>query len=257
MMMFRKARWIYVYAAVLFFCFLFFIIDIKKEVFHIYKKSIEEKNLSNTAEAHRETLIRTLQDQKKSVLQVDNTLLDTSSMLAYLAHFFAAQNVTVGKMQLLKIKTVSGVNMLPVKINAAGQFSTFIKLIFALTQGDRPIVINDFSFERDKNGKITAEIQLFIVGVNAKSLKMDYQAYQTMSVAMLADSVSLRKMRWGGFLQHEQSSSGLLILPDGRAIEVQLGAIIGMEKGKVIEVKEDEININVAGKIVKIAPIHS
>lgn len=251
-MQFHKVRWLCLYAIILLICFLFLFLDVKKQVVRIFQKKVEERNLLVNVENNKNRVINAIQKVQGSVLQIDNTLLETSSALAYLANFFEEKNVTVNNIQLLKVKTISGVNVLPVKVSAAGQFSTFLKLIVALSKGSRPMVINDFLFQRDSHGAVVAEMRLLMFGVHVKAFTMNDRDHQLVSMEMLENTVSLEKMKWGGFLQDGEMSRGFLILPDGKTVEVQVGAIVGVERGRVIDVKENEISVNVTGKIIKI-----
>ncbi len=222
--------------------------DVKGEIVRIFQSNIEEKNLLIKVEENKKSIINAMQKEQGSVLQVDNTLLDTSSVLAYLSNVFEAQKLTVNNIRLLKVRAISGVSTLPVKVNAVGSFSDFFKLIYALAEGSRPMVINDFSFKRDSHGVVAAEIQLLMFGVHVKAVTLSDRE------DLLENAVSLEKMKWGGFLQDGDKSWGLLMLPDGKTIEVEVGDVMGVERGKVIEVKEDEISLTVAGKMMKITP---
>ncbi len=166
-MMLRKIRILLIYSIVFLLCFVFMFFDIKKEVLVLLKKRREEMQLSMTVETTKKNLIDMMRNKQPFLFQADTTLLDTANVLAYLGHFFVLQAIQINKMQMLKVKTINGVSMLPVKVSAISQFSSFIKLITALFNGPWPLMINDFSFQRDKNGAVAAEMQLFVFGVRA------------------------------------------------------------------------------------------
>jgi Tfp pilus assembly protein PilO len=233
----------------LLFLLVFIGIDIKQEILHIFQKQADEKSLSGVLEANKKILIDALQSQQKSVMQVNNSFLETPGILTYFNDIFSAQNIAVNKIQILKMTALGGINVLPVKISAAGQFSAFAKLMFALAEGPRPIVINDFSFQRDSYGAVMAELQLLVLGMNIQVAKVNNQQYERND----ENQTSIEKMKWGGFLQDQKTQLGFLILPTGKTIEVYKGMIIGVERGRVIDINENEVSITVAGKIVNIS----
>lgn len=256
-MLLHNYREMIIYIAMMALCLLGLVMAIEKESIRVYQKYGEEKNLNILLEKQKQNRMDAMQDQRKSMLQTDNSLLDTSDVLAYLTRYFTEQNIQVKTIQMLKVKAIGEVNILPVKISAEGQFSEFIHWIVSLMQGPRVVAINDFSFQRDEHGIVTADIQLLIWGLHAKALNTEDLESSSISVKQLGEPVSLKQMKWGGIFLEKNKRMGFLILPDDKVLEIKAGEVIGMEKGIVVAIQENEISIRVANQMIKIKPVHS
>lgn len=248
----KRVHWLCIYLVVfsLFFISLFF--DVKQKLIQIGQRRIVEKNVLDAIEINKRILLNAMLNQQKSLLKVDNTLLEKSDILAYITDFFMSRGITVNKVQLLKIRTAAGVNTLPVKVNAIGNFAEFTQLLTGLAASFRPILVNDFSLQIDKNGVMMAEMQLWFFAMHTKAFKVPDQEPQAVNMHTLLHGVSVKKMKWVGFLRHEQAIWGLLVLPAGQTVEVQAGSIIGVEKGRVVEVKEDGVIVDLMEKKIRI-----
>ncbi len=171
MMAFHKNRWVYVYILILLITTVCIFISTKNNLSKIYRDHIEEKNLIIRVSDTKKMMMDFMQKQKQSLLVMNNDFLDTASVIDYLDHYASMQNISVSNVQLFKIKNVEGMNALPVKLNALGDFSEFVKFIFALFNGPRALIVGDFSLKRDERGVVAAELQLFILGIHASDLQ--------------------------------------------------------------------------------------
>lgn len=160
----HKVRWLALYVFILLMSFVMILWDVKSEIIQLYQKNLVERGLVSKVENVKQTIMIEMQKRDKSTLQLDNSLLDTSSAMMYLSGFLSAANIVVSQIELLKVKPVSGVNVLPVKVSALGEFSTFAQLIMTLNEGGRPILLNDFSFKQDNSGAVVAKMQFYLFG---------------------------------------------------------------------------------------------
>ena len=166
----RKIHILLIYSIIFLICSVLVFFDVKNGIVVLLQNRREEMQLSSTVEVAKNNLIKTMGDKKQFQFQVDTTLLDTATVLSYLTHIFMLQAIQINKIQLLKVKTINGMNILPVKVSAISQFPSLIKLLVSLINGPRPLMLNDFSFQRDKNGAVVAEMQFFIFGVKSVTL---------------------------------------------------------------------------------------
>jgi len=134
-------------------------------IHEIWQKHLAEKILLNKVDDAKAIVMRTMQAKTAPKLNMDNTLLDTANAISYLMPFFDMQNIEIEKIQFLKIKTVEGVNVLPIKIKAVSQFSAFYNLLMTLNESHCPVVLNDFDFEQDQQGVVVAQLQFYLFGL--------------------------------------------------------------------------------------------
>lgn len=248
MMMFKRIHWLCIYAGTFFLFFTTLFINVRQKVILLAQKQIIEKNVLNAIDQNKKILSNITFSQQKSLLKIDNKLLETADILAYITHFFVAQNVVIDKVQLLKVKAVAGVNALPVKVSATGDFAALPKLIAALSASSLLVAINDFSLQIDRNGKMITEMQLLVFAVYVKALAVDFQTSRADDMGALMNTTSLKQIKWVGFLRDENTIFGLLMLPKGETVAVRAGSIIGVEKGKVMSVGEEGVMIDSRGE---------
>ncbi len=167
-MIVKRVHWLCIYLAVFSLFLIVFCSGLNKKLIKISHQKEEKIKIITMIEENKEIWMNEKHSQKMPSLQMDNKLLDTSDSLDFLQRIFLSQNMSMNKIQLLKIKTVSAVNVLPVKISAVGEFSTFYKLIDALSGNNRPILIRDFSLQMDQGGEMIVDIELWVFAVRTK-----------------------------------------------------------------------------------------
>jgi Tfp pilus assembly protein PilO len=224
--------------------------DTLKHIKHIHERKETEKKLTAEIESNKKILINAMQSNLPSLIQVEDRLINASDVLNYLSYFWVSHGMVVNKVQLLKRKTILGMNVLPVKINITGQFLEFSKLLTYLAEDLRPIVLNDFSLSIDRNKTMVAEMHLWVFSFRNKINGMNSQAGEPKNIDSWITRVPLQKMKWVGFLQQQQTIWGFVMSPEGKTIEVQVGSIIGLEKGRVMKVSDHDMRIDLGGRNV-------
>lgn len=252
MAMRKKKYWPAIYFFLFFLIFLLYIVDMRNKISYVIQSKDKKIILINKINDNKKQIIDSMYKQSQSLLKLDSNLLDTQIIILYLTKIFSAQNVSVSSIQILKTKIMDGMSILPIKVSLSGQFSDLSKSIISLVIGPKLIAISDFSFQYNKNGEVNAQLQLFVFGIHANAAHLDDDKSKMTDAIFLEKTTHLSQMRWGGFYHDKENSLAFLILPDGLTIEVRAGMTLGLEKGKVIDVLENGITINIAGKVVKI-----
>jgi len=164
MQAYRKYELLFYLGVLLMGC-LWLCVSICNEFKEIRQKHSEQKVLLKQVEDAKNIVMHAMQAKTLSILHLDNTVIDTANAISYLTPFFEAQEMRIEKIQFLKIKTVEGVNVLPIKMNVTSQFSAFYHLLIALNESDCPLMLNDFKFEQDRQGAVVAKLQFYLFGL--------------------------------------------------------------------------------------------
>ncbi len=157
-----KNRYILFFLILLFLFFIFLYFDIQPKIVSIIESISVKKNLMIQIENNKKILFDATQNQPESSIDISNKLPNESELIDNLARFFSEKNFTVNKIQLFKPQIISGINELPAKINAIGEFSQVIHLMRQLEKNKNPILVNDFSIQMNSNGVMLIEMQLLV-----------------------------------------------------------------------------------------------
>jgi Tfp pilus assembly protein PilO len=157
----KKSQWLYLIMGIFFLFVAVLYRDIHKNITVIFQKKSAKAELINAIEKNKKILTDEIHSHPPSMVKMGDQLLNTSDVLDDLTHFFS-QDMTVSKIRLLNVKTLSGVDVLPVKVSLTGQLMGFSKELMALFKDSRLMAINDFSLQVNPYGTMSAEIQLLI-----------------------------------------------------------------------------------------------
>lgn len=61
-------------------------------------------------------------------------------------------------------------------------------------------------------------------------------------------TVALDKIKLVGFVQNAEITLGIVMLPNKRIYEIQVGTLLGKEKGRIAKIAEDFLEVDVSGK---------
>jgi hypothetical protein len=150
----------YIVILSLFFSLLY--MDIKPKISDIFNKINTKNLLINQIEANKKSLMLAMESSHQIVSGIAYRIPNSSDVLTSLTNILIAQGMTIKKIQLLNIKSFSGVNVLPVKIEAIGQFPGFGQLLIDFSKITYSILIGDFSITLDEMGMMSIEMQLFV-----------------------------------------------------------------------------------------------
>ncbi|MCE3237561.1 MAG: hypothetical protein K0R24_542 [Gammaproteobacteria bacterium] len=147
----------------LFFIFLYF--NSYPKIISIIEAISLKKNLISQIDNDKKILFNSVQNQPKLSIHINTELPNESDLIDNIARFFSEQNFTVNKIQLFKPQTISGINAIPTKINAIGEFSAIAHLMKRLEKNKYPILINDFSIQMS-HGVTLIEMQLLVFSLH-------------------------------------------------------------------------------------------
>ncbi|MCC2666126.1 MAG: hypothetical protein K0S63_42 [Gammaproteobacteria bacterium] len=147
----------------LFFIFLYF--NSYPKIISIIEAISLKKNLISQIDNDKKILFNSVQNQPKLSIHINTELPNESDLIDNIARFFSEQNFTVNKIQLFKPQTISGINAIPTKINAIGEFSEITRLMTRLEKNKYPILINDFSIQMSQ-GVTLIEMQLLVFSLH-------------------------------------------------------------------------------------------
>lgn len=165
MMMRRKFLWLLGYVFILILCLLLIIRDIQKEIFSISKYYSEESIWKSKVEQAQQIAMKGASKSNLSMVKRDEHLLDTSVAVTWMVRFLNASELVINKIELLKVRPMEGVDVLPVKVSVAGEFSMFVRLILLMNSSDKLVLLDDFSLTQHQGGRIDAEMKFYFVGV--------------------------------------------------------------------------------------------
>lgn len=166
---------------------------------------------------------------------------------------------------------------LTIHLVAFGSFVQFVDFLSQLNHQPLPIVVSSFSLQIKINeqGQINIHLmgfylpeaqnkiqpQLKPMFENRESAAINKRnpfgsamnhsfeiTNQLKSFYHLLDGVSLRQIKWVGFIREGSTFRALAMLPNGKTLEIKVGALIGAEKGKVVAINEHHIILNLSGK---------
>ena len=108
-----------------------------------------------------------------------------------------------------------------------------------ITRQGYPINIDSLFVTFDENGMLFVRIRLTIRCVQQSQV----------NPSLLSDSI--QAMHFVSYIKAKKKSSGWIVLPNGRLVEVEVGSIVGIQEAKVLSINENKMIIAVENKKIE------
>lgn len=266
-----------------------FCLDIQPKVMQLMElysvtKSLHAQFNSEIELIHNEGPIRKqLQEslsQVSPVLRRDNKPNISAELISVVLRAAELNGLLITSIQPLQWMSESNLESLTIHVQAKGKFEQFTEFIALLRQYSLPIQLRDFSLHVEKNvlqmdmqllGSYVVTIdpnhQPLMAWLSSKKFNLTrsphdpfaHMAEKAFELTNLPEEAShllstfpMQQIKFAGYLRDHGKFWVLAKLPNGKTVEVKEGALFGIEKAKVLSLKEHEIVLEMAAREVRL-----
>lgn len=216
-------------------------------------------------------------------LRVDNKPNVAAELISTIFRVAEANGVIIQVIQPENWQVVEGINVLPIHVVAASQFTQFVQFIAMLTRYSLPIAIADYKIQAQPDQLIQVDMHLkgFFASTNQENflpaamwsrsinfpfIGLHHDPFSAMNQntieltnqrddpdLWLLHSVSLQQLKLVGYVHEKQNFWALVMLPNAKTVEVTCGEKIGLENATILKLDEQEVLIDISGQKKKIS----
>lgn len=254
--------------------------QIHYDVKNIQEKYHSEMNfIKNEANIHKQ--VRELKPKLANYLRINNRSSVEAECLTAILKAGEVNGFLIQSMQPEKWSSHSGVEEISIRLVGLGKLIQIAEFLAMLSSYSLPVLLSDFECRMDKNGLIKTTLHLkgyFLptaqqdhpvkLWLPIKKMNFNHAARDPflpqlknsvelvdfpIEMDVLLQSVSLNQIKLVGYMRYKDRFWTLAMLPNGQTFEIFVGKMLGSEKGRVVRVSEDQVVVDVSGRLIRIA----